>query len=52
VRSLRVVVRPHLNRNLIDQLAVDIIKSCEFLKANGGNAKPPELHTHKTSPKC
>ncbi|HTR40093.1 MAG TPA: pyridoxal-dependent decarboxylase [Pseudomonadales bacterium] len=55
VRSLRIVVRPHLNRNVIDLLATDIIKACEFLKANGGNAKPPELHKHKaykTDQKC
>jgi glutamate decarboxylase len=52
VRSLRVVVRPHLNRNVIDVLAEDIIKACNFLKKNGGNMKPPKLHTHKTAPKC
>ena len=54
VRSLRVVVRPHLNTNVIDLLADDIIKACDFLKANGGNVKPPQLHApHKTTPsKC
>lgn len=54
VRSLRVVVRPHLNRNLIDMLAVDIIKACDYLKAHGGTAIPPKLHnTHKTgASKC
>jgi len=53
VRSLRIVVRPHLNRNTIDLLATDIIKACEFLKANGGNVKPPKLHAaYKTSEKC
>ena len=52
VRSLRIVVRPHLNRNVIDILAEDIVKACEFLEKNGGNVKPPELHTHKTAPKC
>jgi glutamate decarboxylase len=53
VRSLRIVVRPHLNRNLIDVLAIDIINACKFLKANGGNIKPPQLHgAHKVAPKC
>jgi len=52
VRSLRVVVRPHLNRNVIDVLAEDIIKACHFLKKNGGNMKPPKLHTGKTAGKC
>ena len=52
VRALRVVVRPHLNRNLVDMLAGDISKACKFLKACGGNVKPPKLHIHKTAPKC
>src|SRR5215469_15808057 len=53
VRSLRIVVRPHLNRNVIDLLTTDIIKACEFLKANGGNMKPPKLHdAYKTTTKC
>jgi glutamate decarboxylase len=52
VRSLRIVVRPHLNRDVIGILAEDIIKACDFLKKNGGNAQPPKLHTHKTAPKC
>ena len=54
VRSLRVVVRPHLNSNVIDMLANDIIKACQFLKANGGNMKPPKLHAadHATPTKC
>ena len=54
VRSLRVVVRPHLNSNVIDMLANDIIKACQFLKANGGNMKPPKLHAaHQATPtKC
>ena len=53
VRSLRIVVRAHLNRNVIDQLAADIIKACKFLEKNGGNMKPPQLHgAHKTAPKC
>jgi glutamate decarboxylase len=54
VRSLRVVVRPHLNSNVIDMLANDIIKACQFLKKNGGNMKPPKLHAaHQATPtKC
>jgi glutamate decarboxylase len=54
VRSLRVVVRPHLNTTVIDMLANDIIKACQFLKANGGNVKPPKLHAaHRSTPtKC
>ncbi len=54
VNSLRVVVRPHLNRNTIEGLAKDIIDSCTWLQKNGGNAKPPELHdSHSSSPsKC
>jgi glutamate decarboxylase len=52
VRSLRIVVRPHLNCNVIDMLAEDIVDACRFLKRNGGNVKPPHLHVHKTAPKC
>jgi len=54
VRSLRVVVRPHLNTDVIDILANDIIKACQFLEANGGNVKPPKLHAaHQSTPtKC
>jgi glutamate decarboxylase len=54
VRSLRVVVRPHLNRTMINVLANDIIKACKFLKEHGGNATPPTLHdASKTTPvKC
>ena len=51
VVSLRIVVRPHLNRTVVDQLAKDVIEACDYLKENGGNAKPPELHKH-TAPKC
>ena len=53
VRSLRIVVRAHLNHNVIDQLAKDIIKACQFLEEHGGNIAPPKLHTqHKSSTKC
>jgi glutamate decarboxylase len=44
VRSLRIVVRPHLNRTVVNVLANDIIKACDFLKEHGGNATPPKLH--------
>jgi glutamate decarboxylase len=54
VRSLRIVVRPHLNQTVINVLANDIIKACDFLKEHGGNATPPKLHdASKTTPvKC
>lgn len=54
VNSLRVVVRPHLNRDVIDILGDDIIKACQFLGQHGGNVSPPELHSsHISSPsKC
>lgn len=46
VNSLRVVVRPHLNRNTLHGLATDIINACDWLKAHGGTATPPQLHGH------
>jgi glutamate decarboxylase len=50
VNSLRIVVRPHLNRTVIEILADDIERACEYLEAHGGNATPPKLHeSHKTS---
>ncbi|MCX5817277.1 MAG: glutamate decarboxylase [Proteobacteria bacterium] len=50
IRSLRIVVRPHLNRNTINLLARDIIKACDYLKVHGGTATPPALHDmHKTA---
>ncbi|WP_454691322.1 glutamate decarboxylase [Achromobacter aloeverae] len=56
VKSLRVVVRPHINRNVAQMLGNDIIRACDFLKEHGGNATPPTLHAHtalKSSPaKC
>ncbi len=54
VRSLRVVVRPHLNHMVIKGLAQDIINACKWLETHGGNVTPPELHdahTHAPS-KC
>ena len=44
VNSFRIVVRPHLNRNLMEILADDIERACEFLEKHGGNATPPKLH--------
>ena len=56
VTSLRVVVRPHINRNVAGLLADDIVSACKFLEKNGGNAKPPTLHKHaeenSTATKC
>ena len=51
INTLRIVLRPHLNRTVVDQLAHDVIAACDYLKENGGNAKPPELHKH-AAPKC
>ena len=51
INSLRIVVRPHLNRTVIKQLAGDIISACEYLTEFGGTAEPPELHQH-SSHKC
>jgi len=53
VNSLRVVVRPHLNRNVIDMLADDILRACAHLEQHGGTAVPPGSPAHTTSPaKC
>ncbi|MGK0545068.1 glutamate decarboxylase [Halomonas cupida] len=46
VTSLRIVVRPHLNRNVIKGLARDIITACDWLKAHGGTSVAPTLHDH------
>jgi glutamate decarboxylase len=51
VTSLRIVVRPHLNRSVVDKLAQDVIEACDYLKEHGGTAKPPELHKHSAQ-KC
>jgi glutamate decarboxylase len=52
VQSLRIVVRPHINMNMAETLAEDIVKACNWLSKNGGNAKPPVLHepAEKESP--
>jgi glutamate decarboxylase len=53
VRSLRIVVRPHLNRNVIEMLTNDIVQACKSLEQTGGNVKPPKLHPgHKLTTKC
>jgi glutamate decarboxylase len=53
VRSLRVVVRPHLNLTVIDTLANDMIGACRFLEKHGGTATAPQLHGHdRSAPKC
>lgn len=53
IRSLRIVVRPHLNRNTVEILADDIENALKYLETHGGNATPPELHGyHKSQAKC
>jgi glutamate decarboxylase len=44
VTSLRIVVRPHLNRSNVEVLATDIINACKYLEEHGGTATPPKLH--------
>jgi glutamate decarboxylase len=43
VRSLRIVVRPHINRSSAETLAEDVISACDWLSKHGGNATPPVL---------
>ncbi len=38
INSLRIVVRPHINRNVAELLADDIERACDFLETYGGNA--------------
>ena len=53
VNSLRIVVRPHINRDVSEILANDIEQACKYLEQHGGTATPPKLHdAHKTSAKC
>jgi glutamate decarboxylase len=57
INSLRIVVRPHMNRNVCEILAKDIVSACDYLAKHGGTATPPQLHPHKdthriTSSKC
>lgn len=51
ITSLRIVVRPHLNRTVVKQLAADVVEACEYLTEHGGSATPPELHKHSSN-KC
>lgn len=44
VTSLRIVIRPHLNRNVVNQLADDILNACKYLDKHGGTATPPARH--------
>jgi glutamate decarboxylase len=44
INSLRIVVRPHLNRDVCEILASDIQEACEYLEQQGGTATPPTLH--------
>lgn len=44
VNSLRIVVRPHINRSSALRLADDVVNACSWLAKHGGNATPPELH--------
>ena len=46
VTSLRVVMRPHVNRHVAELLADDIVNACKFLEKHGGNTPPPTLHKH------
>ena len=52
VRSLRVVVRSHVNHNVVQNLGHDIITACQFLEEHGGTATPPKLHVHSAPAKC
>jgi hypothetical protein len=49
----RIVVRPHMNRDVSEILANDIEETCENLEQHGGTATSPKLYdAHKTSAKC
>lgn len=53
VRSLRIVVRPHLNRNTVEILGDDIESALAYLETHGGTATAPTLHDyHKSQAKC
>jgi glutamate decarboxylase len=47
VTSLRIVVRPHLNRQSAELLVKDIRSACACLDSHGGTATPPKLHHAK-----
>jgi glutamate decarboxylase len=42
INSLRIVVRPHLNRDVSQILASDIEEACEYLEEHGGNRDTAE----------
>ncbi len=54
VTSLRIVIRAHLNRTIVESLAKDIEEACNFLEEHGGTATPPKLHAahHASVAKC
>jgi glutamate/tyrosine decarboxylase-like PLP-dependent enzyme len=53
VRTLRIVVRPHLNLDSVEILATDIERAIAYLEQHGGNATPPKLHeAGQSSLKC
>jgi glutamate decarboxylase len=53
VRTLRIVVRPHLNRDCVDILSENLEQALTYLEQHGGTATPPALHeAHKRSVKC
>jgi glutamate decarboxylase len=42
-----------VRRNVIDLLADDSSRACQYLEQHGGTATPPQLHDpHRTAPKC
>jgi len=50
---VRIIVRPHLNRDVVEILACDIEAACEYLQQHDSTATPPELYNaQKTSVKC
>ena len=52
--SLRIVVRPHPNRDVIELPAHDIEHACAWLQEHGSTGWPPALHhtAHKSGAKC
>lgn len=49
VTSLRIVVRPHINRQISENLVQDIDTACRYLEKFGGTAHAPKLHTERHS---
>ncbi|WP_108651532.1 glutamate decarboxylase [Dongshaea marina] len=46
IAMLRIVVRPHLNKDSCEILTRHILEACQYLEENGGSAKAPKLHDH------